>query len=62
MRLILNFFLKVLTTCFSSAFLNKPVLTNIQINLFPIASFNNFATTLLSTPPDKAQITFEFFT
>ena len=38
----------------------------IQIKFFPIAFFNNLATTLLSTPPDKAQITFdaptEFFT
>ena len=45
---------------FSSFFLKRPVLTNIQVNFFPIAFDNNFATTLLSTPPDNAQITFEF--
>ena len=56
-RLILNLFLKVDITCFSSFFLNSPVLTKIQYNFFPIALFSNCATTLLSTPPDKAQIT-----
>jgi len=30
-----------------------------QVNLLPIALDNNFATTLLSTPPERAQITFE---
>ena len=48
------------TTCFSSSFLSKPVLTNIHVNFFPMAFDSNLATTLLSTPPDSARITFEF--
>ena len=34
--------------------------TKIQYNFLPIALFNNWATTLLSTPPDKAHITLLF--
>ena len=52
--------MNVFTTCFSSFFLSRPVLTKIHVNFFPIAFDSNLATTLLSTPPDKAQITFEF--
>ena len=59
-RLILNFFLNVVITWFSSFFLNKPVFTKIHVSCLPIALWINLATTLLSTPPDKAQITFDF--
>ena len=38
----------------------SPVSTIIQIKFFLIALFINKATTLLSTPPDRAQITLSF--
>ena len=57
-----NFFLKVFTTSFSSFFLRRPVFINTHFNFLPIALFNKNATTLLSTPPDKAHMTFSFFT
>ena len=38
---VVNFFLKVFTTCISSFFLRRPVLTKMQYNFLPIALFNN---------------------
>ena len=43
-------------------FLIKPVSTIIHTKFFFIALFINKATTLLSTPPDRAQITLSFLT
>ena len=40
-KLIFNFVLNVFTTCFSSFFRSKPVLTKIQYNFFPIALLSN---------------------
>ena len=54
--------MKVFTTSFASFFLKRPVFMKTHFNFLPIALFNKNATTLLSTPPDKAHITFLFLT
>ena len=44
-------------TCWPSSKRSKPLSTNTQVNLSPIARCNNIATTDESTPPERPKIT-----
>ena len=60
--LSLYFFLNISYESLNSFFLISPVSTITHIRFFLIALLINKATTLLSTPPDNAQITLSFLT
>ena len=62
LRMSLDEWNNVINVNLNSSFLIKPVSTIIHTKFFFIAWLISNATTLLSTPPDKAHITLSFFT